>query len=149
LFPAVVVGPKGRWDTGNALRTGERTSQALALPAGRWRLSLQYFSPFELTLTTPGFPRVPEPGLDGQRPNTISLANEGQFWPAGEIVSHGGRARFTITAADPSTLQQLSGYDGAAHVGNLVAVRAGEKRTVALGDACDGWIDWYQAPEVP
>ena len=32
------------------LGTGDETSQALDLPAGRWNLSLQYFSPFDLTL---------------------------------------------------------------------------------------------------
>ena len=37
------------------LGTGESTSQALELPAGRWHLSLQYFSPFDLTLSAPGF----------------------------------------------------------------------------------------------
>jgi hypothetical protein len=149
LFPAAVIGPKDHWDTGNVLRTGERTSQALELPPGRWRLSLQYFSPFELTMTAKGFHRPLQPALDGQRPNTISLANDGQFWPAGEIVSRGGPVRFTISAAEPSTMQRLSGYDGSAHVGNLVAVAAGLKRTVALGEACDGWIDWYEAPEIP
>ncbi len=149
LFPAAVIGPKDHWDTGSVLRNGERTSQTLDLPAGRWRLSLQYFSPFELTLTAEGFQRSLEPALDGQRPNTISLANDGQFWPAGEIVSRGGPLRFTISAPEPSTLQRLAGYDGSAHVGNLVAVGAGPKRTVAMSAACDAWIDWYESPEVP
>lgn len=149
LFPAAVLGPKTRWDTGDVLRTGERTSQTLDLPAGRWRLSLQYFSPFELTLSAPGFHRILEPALDGQRPNTISLANDGQFWPAGEIDGDGGPVRFTITAAEPSTLQQLTGYDGSAHVGNLVAVGAGRERTVALSEACGDWIDWYRSPQIP
>ena len=74
----------------------------------------------------PGFSGPLEPALDGQRPNTISLANDGQFWPAGEIDSDGGPIIFTIAAADPSTLQKLTGYDGKANVGNLVAVRAGK-----------------------
>ena len=49
-----MIGPKDAWDAGPVLETGERTSQTLDLPAGRWQLSLQYFSPFDLTLTAPG-----------------------------------------------------------------------------------------------
>jgi hypothetical protein len=149
VFPDSVFGAKTHWSTGDVLRTGESTAQTLSLGPGRWRLSLQYFSPFELTLSAPGFRRTLEPALDGQRPNTISLANDGQFWPAGEIDSDGGPVRFTVTAAEPSTLQKLSGYDGSAHVANIVAVRAGKKRTVPLSAACDRWIDWYEAPEIP
>jgi len=149
LFPAAAIAPKTRWDSGNILRTGESTSQAIALPRGRWLLSLQYFSPFALTVSAPGFRQELKAGLDGQRPNTISLANDGQFWPAGVYESDGGRARFTIAAAEPSTLQRLSGYDDTAHVGNLVAVRAGKRRTVPLAAACSAWIDWYQSPASP
>jgi hypothetical protein len=149
VLPESVFGAKTRWNTGDVLRTGESTAQTLSLPAGHWRLSLQYFSPFELTLTAPGFQQTLKAALDGQRPNTISLANDGQFWPAGEIRSDGGPVRFTVMASEPSTLQKLSGYEGSAHVGNLVAVRAGGERTVPLSAACNRWIDWYEAPEIP
>jgi hypothetical protein len=149
LFPDAVLAPKTRWDAGSLLETGERTSQAIELPRGRWRLSLQYFSPFPLSVSAPGFRRELQPALDGQRPNTISLANDGQFWPAGAYVSHGGRVRFNVAAAEPSTLQRLSGYDGTAYVGNLVAVRTGQRRIVPLLAACNGWIDWYESPTAP
>jgi hypothetical protein len=148
LFPGVAIAPKGRWDAGSELMTGERTSQAIRLPRGRWRLSIQYFSPFSLTLSAPGFRRELVPALDGQRPNTISLASDGQFWPAG-VYTGGGRVRFTVTAAEPSTLQRLSGYDGTAYLGNLVAVRAGQRRIVPLGAACNQWIDWYESSASP
>jgi hypothetical protein len=149
LFPTPAIGRKLRWDPGDVLGTGETASQTLDLPAGRWRLSLQYFSPFELTLSAPGFRQDLEPALDGQRPNTISLANDGQSWPAGEIVSDGGPIAFAITAAEPSTLQRLGRYAGKAQLGNLVAVPARPRRLVPLGSACDGWIDWYESPEAP
>jgi hypothetical protein len=149
LFPGAVVGGKSRWSPAAALETGESTSQALRLPAGRWLLSLQYFSPFDLTLSTPGFQRSLPAALDGQRPNTISLANEGQFWPAGGIDSDGNPIRFTISGAEPSTLQRLTGYAGKANLGELVAVPAGPHRIVPLSAACDGWIDWYESAEVP
>jgi hypothetical protein len=149
LYPEVATGPKAAWDEGGELRNGESTSQSLELPPGRWRLSLQYFSPFELTLSAPGFRRELVPGLDGQRPNTISLANNGQFWPAGTYESRGGRVRFTVEAAERSFLQRLSGYDSLAYVGDLVAVRAGKRRIVPIQAACNGWIDWYESSASP
>jgi hypothetical protein len=150
LFPdPVVIGPKARWAPSSVLGTGGRAAQTLRLPAGRWLLSLQYFSPFPLTLTAPRLREPLKPALDGQRPVTISLANDGQFWPAGEVVSGGGALRFTIAAAQPSTLQRLSGYDGKAYLGELIAVPARPHRTVPLSQACDGWIDWYESPAAP
>jgi hypothetical protein len=149
LFPDAVIGSKAAWGKGSTLGTGESTAQVLDLPAGSWNLSLQYFSPFDLTLSAPGF-REPLPAaLDGQRPNTISLGNNGQFWPAGRYESEGGRVRFAISTAEASALQSLSGYDGKAYLGELVAVRAEPHRIVPLAAACDGWLDWYESPEAP
>jgi len=149
LFPDAVIGQKGDWDEGSILETGAATSQALQLPAGSWNLSLQYFSPFDLTLSAPGFQEELKAALDGQRPNTISLGNNGQFWPAGRFESDGGKARFTVETAEASALQSLTGYDGKAYVGELVAVPAEPHRTVPLSQACNGWIDWYEADEAP
>jgi hypothetical protein len=149
LFPDAVIGQKGDWDSGSVLGTGTETSQSLRLPAGSWNLSLQYFSPFDLTLSAPGFSETLKAALDGQRPNTISLGNSGQFWPAGRYESKGGRTRFTISAADASWLQGLTGYDSKAYIGELVAVPAKPHRLVPLNQACDGWIDWYSAEEAP
>jgi len=149
LYPDVAIGPKAAWDEGGELRNGESTAQSLELPPGRWRLSLQYFSPFGLTLSAPGFARELTPALDGQRPNTISLANNGQFWPAGVYESQGGPVRFTVSAAGANFLQDLSGYDALAYVGDLVAVRAGQRQIVPLRAACNGWIDWYESSSAP
>jgi hypothetical protein len=149
LFPGAVIGPKAAWDEGSVLDTGASTSQSLALPAGTWNLSIQYFSPFDLTLTAPGFSEPLKAALDGQRPNTISLGNNGQFWPAGRYESDGGRTEFTLSSDDASTLQSLSGYDGKAYVGELVAVPAKPHRIVPLSQACDGWIDWYESSQAP
>jgi hypothetical protein len=149
LFPAVVRSPKDAWEAGSILRNGERTPLPLSLPKGRWRLSLQYFSPFGLTLSAPGFRQELPAALDGQRPNTISLANNGQYWPAGEYRSKGGPVVFTLAAAQPSTLQQITGYAGKAYLGGLVAVAAGPRRVVSLHSACGGWIDWYESGAAP
>lgn len=149
LFPGAVIGPKDAWDEGSILGTGAETSQALRLPAGSWNLSLQYFSPFDLTLSAPGFSERLKAALDGQRPNTISLGNNGQFWPAGRYQSDGGETRFTVATDDASTLQSLTGYTGKVYLGELVAVPAEPHRTVPLAQACNHWIDWYETPEAP
>lgn len=149
LFPDAVIGQKGDWDQGSILETDTETSQSLRLPPGSWNLSLQYFSPFDLTLSAPGYREPLKPALDGQRPNTISLGNNGQFWPAGRYESDGGSVRFTVTTEEPTWLQNLTGYDGKANIGELVAVPAEPHRTVSLGQACDRWIDWYEADEAP
>jgi len=149
LFPSPAIGGKARWRPDGALEPGEGASQMLRLPPGRWNLSLQYFSPFELTLSAPGFSQPLKAALDGQRPSTISLASDGQYWPAGQIESEGGRLRFTIEAEEPSALQRLSSWQGRAQLGNLVAVRAEPRRIVPLSAACNGWIDWFESPKAP
>ncbi len=149
LFPDATIGPKSAWREESVLGGGESASQTLDLPAGSWNLSLQYFSPFELTLSAPGFRMPLIAALDGQRPNTISLGNNGQFWPAGRYESDGGEARFTISTAEAAGLQKLSGYDGKAYVGELVAVPAEPHRIVPLSAACGSWIDWYESPAAP
>jgi hypothetical protein len=149
LFRDVVIGQKGSWVGGSILGTGATTGLAMQLPAGSWNLSLQYFSPFDLTLSGPGFHERLPAALDGQRPNTISLGNNGQFWPAGRYRSKGGPVVFTLRTAEASALQSLTGYDGKAYVGELVAVPAKPHRTVPLAQACNQWVDWYEASEAP
>ena len=149
LFPNAVIGSKAAWSEGSILGTGESASQSLRLPAGDWNLSIQYFSPFGLTLSAPGFHEPLKAALDGQRPNTISLGNNGQFWPAGRYRSRGGATGFTIASADASALQRLSGYDGKAYVGELVAVPRRPHRVVPLAAACNGWLDWYESSAAP
>jgi hypothetical protein len=149
LFPGATIGSKAAWEEGSILGPGASASQSLDLPAGSWNLSIQYFSPFDLTLTAPGFRAPLKAALDGQRPNTISLGNNGQFWPAGRYESEGGGTTFTLTGDDASALQRLSGYDGKAYVGELVAVPAKPHRIVPMSKACDGWIDWYESDEAP
>jgi hypothetical protein len=149
LFPHAVLGGKGHWSPSASLKAGENATQTLRLPSGRWLLSMQYFSPFDLTLSAPGLDQTLPAALDGQRPNTISLANEGQFWPAGEVTSHGSPIRFQLSAAEANALQRLMGYSGTATLGELVAVPAKAHRIVPLSQACGAWIDWYESPEVP
>ena len=111
LYGETQVGTKPRWSDGSILGNGESTAQTLELPRGTWNLSLQYFSPFALSISAPGFKRELVAALDGQRPNTISLANNGQFWPAGKFQSKGGEVEFTIHAAPADWFQSVTGWD--------------------------------------
>jgi hypothetical protein len=149
LFGETAIGTKPKWSNGSVLGNGESTSQVLDLPAGTWDLSLQYFSPFALSISAPGFKQELIAALDGQRPNTISLANNGQFWPAGKFQSKGGKVEFTIDAAPADWFQSLTGYDGKASIGELVATRAEPRQTVPLAKACGKWIDWYEGQQSP
>jgi hypothetical protein len=149
LFGETQVGTKPEWSNGSVLGNGETTTQSLELPQGTWNLSLQYFSPFALSITAPGFKEELIAALDGQRPNTISLANNGQFWPAGKFESKGGKVEFTIHAAPADWMQSLTGYDGEAYIGELVATKAEPRKTVPLSKACGGWIDWYEGSQAP
>jgi hypothetical protein len=149
LFGETAIGTKLEWSSGSILGNGETTSQSLELPAGTWNLSLQYFSPFALSITAPGFKQELVAALDGQRPNTISLANNGQFWPAGKFQSKGGKVEFTVHAAPADWMQSLTGYDGKAYIGELVATKAEGRKTVPLSQACGKWIDWYESTQAP
>lgn len=152
VFPdPVAFGQKTAWSNGAMLQTGESTSQTLQLPPGRYRLSIQYFSPVGMTLTAPGFEQDLIPALDGQRPDTISLANDGQYWPAGvyEQTGPGGPVEFTVAAAEPTGIQDIVGYDGISFIGHLVAVPEGPHEFVPLSETCGRWIDWYKGESAP
>jgi hypothetical protein len=149
LFGETAIGTKPMWSNGSILETGETTSQTLDLPQGTWDLSLQYFAPFALSITAPGFKEELIPALDGQRPSSISLNNNGQFWPAGNLESPGGKVDLTINAAPADWLQSLTGWDARAYIGDIVATKAEPHREVPLSKACGGWIDWYEGAESP
>jgi hypothetical protein len=152
VFPAPVVGLRESWSKGPKPGLGEETSQALNLPAGRWNLSLQYFSPVPIHLKAPGIgfdQRLPA-ALDGQRPNQISLFNDGQYWPAGPIeLNRSATVLFTVEVEDGNWLQRLSGYDGTAFLGELAARPAEPGRRVPLAAACDSWVDFYSGGRQP
>jgi len=149
LFGETQIGTKPMWSNGSILETGESTTQTLELPQGDWNLSLQYFAPFALSINAPGFKEDLIPALDGQRPSSISLNNNGQFWPAGKFHSDGGKVEFTIDAASADWLQSLTGWDAKAYIGEIVATKAEPHREVPLAQACGGWIDWYEGEQSP
>ena len=52
-----VIGTKPEWSSGSTWATAKRPRRRSNLPAGTWDLSLQYFSPFGLSISAPGFSR--------------------------------------------------------------------------------------------
>ena len=165
IFPTPVVGPKQAWDNGPKLHLGEESSQTLRLPRpGRWYISLQYFSPvpIELRGSQPNdlsfsssvggdLMRQPLPAAaDGQRPNQLTLFNDGQYWPAGSVdLTTPSRVRFTVEVEEPNPLQLLTGYDGQAFLGEIAARHASSERVVPLKQACGSWVDFYSGGRQP
>jgi hypothetical protein len=152
LMPTPVVGAKDAWDHGPTPGLGQETSQTLRLPAGHWNLSLQYFSPAPIHLLAHGA-ALNEPlpaALDGQRPNQLTIINDGQYWPAGSLdLRAPTRVRFTVAVNDPNTLQRLTGYDGRAFLGELTARPVGPERRVPLAKGCGSWVDFYSGGRQP
>ncbi len=140
--PSPVLGPQTAWrsETGKALvglganfvtmRAGERSTQQIELPPGRWLLSLQYVSPTPVTLRARG--------LDVTLPPV--LERRGPYWPAGAVVSGGRPLTFEVVAGD---LPRLARRRQVA-LGTLAATRAGvPETTVPLSQACGRYVSWY------
>ena len=119
--------------------TGSGRQAVLALPAGRWEISLAYTSPVPVTV-----------GLgDGQEvempPN---LDRPGPWWRVADVTQAetGGR-RIDLHVADqalrsPNRFAELIGVAA-------VDLDAG-RRLVPLGEACGRYVDWYVlGPERP
>jgi hypothetical protein len=152
IFPTPVIGPKDGWDNGSTPGLGSETSQTLDLPAGHWDLSLQYFSPVSIRLQAPaaGLDEHLPAALDGQRPNQITLVNDGQYWPAGTFdLRAPTRVRFTVSVKGSTPLQSFVGYDARASLGELTARPVGQERRASLKAACGSWVDFYSGGRQP
>ena len=136
LFPDAVIGHERRLDAGQRARHRRaRPRRRCDLPAG----TLEPLAPVLLPLRPdPRARRASaqplKAALDGQRPNTISLANNGQFWPAGEIRER-RRAGPSSRSRPPSRAASRASPATTARptIGELVAVRDEPHRIVPLG----------------
>lgn len=141
--PAPVLGPAAAWrgpgdvpSPGSGAEIyahpGDAVHQTLALPAGRWDLSLQYRSHVAV--------RVFAAASTLRLPANLDIV--GSFWSAGTITPAGGPVvvtlRFARSPAPPASRTLV--------VGVLAATRADERgRLVALRRACGRYVDWYAA----
>jgi hypothetical protein len=143
-----VLGGVDEWRRGAAtepafprLVEGEQLHQAIRLPAGRWKISLQYWSLEPVLLDGPELHR--------ELPASTSVI--GPYWPVGIVEMHEpGRAVFAIEPNQRPTLRRLLAGPSSLHtgpegqVGTIAAVRAADRRTVPLSDACGELVDWYE-----
>ena len=84
-MPETVVGLREDWRPGSVIRPGDNGSLELDLGRGAWNLSLQYFTPYGLTLKGPGLSKRLEPTLDSLRLANQESGAFGPFWDAGRI----------------------------------------------------------------
>jgi hypothetical protein len=122
--PRPVIAKRLYWEregeVDNALAPGERASQQIRLPPGRWELSLQYASPVtSVEVEAPGVQAVLPSGVDAAIPYR---PDQGPYWPVGELESDGETITVSAQADDASALQKLLGVDADALIGNLTAV---------------------------
>jgi hypothetical protein len=123
----------------NNLAPGETASQRISLPAGRWKLSIQYVSPVTgIEVRAPGLAVHLPSGMDAAIPYR---PDQGPYWPAGEVNSDGGPITVSVQADDVNWLQKVLGVDAPAVIGNLTAVNRTGFRTVPTASACGLYVD--------
>jgi hypothetical protein len=138
VVTAPVVGPPSAWQTrsgapsadGFAVAAGSTVAQSIALPAGRWDISLQYYSPVKLTVTA------------GDRAFTLppSLDVLGPYWDVGTVTTSGTPLDVTVSPRAPA----LPLSDRAAFLGSVVATRIETREVIASArDACGRFVDWF------
>jgi hypothetical protein len=123
----------------NSLPPGQTASQRIAIPPGRWELSLQYVSPVTgVTVTAPGLSVHLPAGVDAAIPYR---PDQGPYWPVGDITSHGGPITVSVRADNVSWFQSLIGVDAPAVIGNLTFVSPDGFKTVPTAAACKKFVD--------
>jgi hypothetical protein len=123
----------------NNLAPGETASQTINLPAGQWKLSIQYVSPVTgIEVRAPGLATHLPSGMDAAIPYR---PDQGPYWPAGQVTSKGGPITVSVQADDVNWLQKVLGVDAPAVIGNLTAVNRTGFRKVATAAACSLYVD--------
>jgi hypothetical protein len=130
------------WIPGDRLASGGRATQTIALPPGRWLLSLQYLSPLRgVTVEAAGESFELPASLEGALPGRL-----GPFWRVGEIRSEGGPLEVTVRVDQLSALQRLLGVSRRTTLGRLAATSPAPHERVAIEEACGRFVDRYEVP---
>ncbi|HEY5317702.1 MAG TPA: hypothetical protein VIJ20_06960 [Solirubrobacteraceae bacterium] len=120
---------------GVSLSAGETGTMSLALPPGKWEISAEYISYFNLDFRAQGEHwKMP-----------AYLGRNGPFFAVGEVTGHGTHSpvKVTATAERPSPL--TGGDVTAVSVYELAATAVPDTRgVVPLNDACGRYVDWYR-----
>lgn len=145
LMPETVLGPVGDWSPSFRIRPGESVSQSLDLTPGRWRISLQYFTPGGMTLSAPGLRVEFDPAIDGQRMSNKSTKSFGQVWPGGLIeVEVAGPVEFTVETSEPSAIQRITRYSRETSLGRIALTRTGPRERTSMSETCGRWVDFFR-----
>lgn len=145
LKPETVIGDKVEWTPDSEPKVGEKAAITLNLGKGEWRISLQYASPRDATLSAPGFRRRLIASLNGQRLANFPVGSIGQFWPAGVIdVDEAGPVQFEFEAEKPTFLQKLTGYGKRASLGRIALTRNEPHSRVTMSEICGEWVDFFR-----
>ena len=146
--PETVIGEKEDWSPDSSPKVGQTATSTLRLGKGEWRVSIQYSSPFEATLSAPGYRRDLMASLNGQRLANFPVGSIGQFWPAGVIeITKPGPVRFEFEAEEPTLLQKLTGYGRRASLGRIALTRNEPHARVPMSEICGKWVDYFRRTE--
>jgi hypothetical protein len=133
-----VIGPPVAWQTrsgrpstdGFGVPAGSTVAQSLALSAGLWDISLQYYSPVRLRVTIGGRAVELPPSLDVLGP----------YWEVGRVRT---AAKALDVAVSPAT-PRLPLSDRAAFLGAVAAARVETPQVVTPARAaCGRFVDWF------
>ena len=147
VFSKVRIGRREDWHPESDLAPGDSTEMVLPLTEGRWKLSIQYFSPNGFSLSAEGneYGRNIPAAIDGQRLSNLENSSYGQYWAAGIIdIATDGDVTFTAKAKDPTILQKVTGYSRKTRLGRLVATMVGGQERVPLAKTCGRWVDFFR-----
>ena len=114
-----------------AMLPAHSTTTTLTLPAGRWSLSLGYFSQEPLTVTAAGH-RWQMPAYNDRI---------GPYFAIGSIVSTGRPVTVTIGQQRPSI---LTGPTPTQFIGLAAVADPDPRRLVPLNRACGRYVDWLR-----
>lgn len=147
VFGDVEVGQRDMWLPGSDLEAGDSATMTLPVTKGKWKISIQYFSPngFRLSADTGNYDRTILAALDGQRLSNLNTSSLGQYWAAGIVdVVKDGEVTFTAQAKDPNLLQKMSGYSRKNRLGRLVLTKVDSQVRIPLHRTCDRWVDFFR-----
>ena len=132
-FAALMVQPVT--GPGVTLGAGQTGTMSLKLPPGRWEISAEYLSPFELDFSSE----------DRHFTMPAYLGRNGPWFAVGDVTGHGAESPVTVTA----TAQRPSPLTGSSptsvSIYGLAATAVPDTRgIVPLRYACGKYVDWYE-----
>ena len=151
LTRAPVIGTADNWEPDGEITEAAGATQELALPPGRWAISIQYASTQEMTLAAPdvGFEREMEANLLFRGPSP--------YYAVEEIEASGSPVRFEASVAEPPLIGRLLGTESRAYLGTIAATPVGPEEPSGIVDiapstsrvetplnlSCTSYVDWY------